>query len=78
MSTAIDGRVDVDTVEDVSHDDIDRFSHYYKKSDIEKVFFEGKKIRALCGKWDTPTRDFSKYKLCPTCKEIWDQIPNGE
>lgn len=65
-----------DTVIEVSEDgDHDRFSHYYHKLDIERAFFEGSAIQALCGKVDIPTRDFSKYKVCPMCKEIIEEIP---
>lgn len=57
--------------------DHERFAHYFKKKDLDAAFFEGKKIRALCGKWDTPMRDPKKFQICPTCKEIFEQIPDA-
>lgn len=55
--------------------DHDRFSHYFRKTDIEKAFFEGSQIQALCGKVDVPTKDFTKYPVCPQCKEKLESIP---
>lgn len=55
--------------------DHDRFSHYFRKLDLEKAFFEGSPIKALCGKVDIPTRDFTKFPVCPDCKEIFEGIP---
>lgn len=54
--------------------DHDRFAHYFKKSDLELAFFEGRTITALCGKKDVPTRDFQKYPVCPECKEIFESM----
>ena len=32
----------------------------------------GEAITALCGKKWVPTRDPSRYPVCPTCKELKD------
>jgi hypothetical protein len=56
-------------------DDHELFSHYARKIDIERSMFEGVDIVALCGKKWRPSRDFTKYPVCPTCKEILSGIP---
>lgn len=57
--------------------DHDRFSHYFLRNDLDKAFLDGVPIQALCGKWDVPTRDFTKFPVCPTCREIYSGIPDG-
>lgn len=66
-----------DTVEapsrpDLDDGDHDRFSHYCKKADIVRAHVTGEAIVALCGKKWVPTRDPSRYPVCPTCKELKD------
>ncbi|MGO3033127.1 MAG: DUF3039 domain-containing protein, partial [Microbacterium gubbeenense] len=34
----------------------------------------GKPVRALCGKKWTPGRDPEKFPVCPTCKEIYEDL----
>lgn len=34
----------------------------------------GTSVRALCGKLWVPDRDPKRYPLCPTCKEIAEQM----
>jgi hypothetical protein len=55
----------------------DLFSHYAKKIDIERSMFEGVEITALCGKTWRPSRDFTKYPICPTCKEMWENFQDA-
>lgn len=55
--------------------DHDLFSHYARKSDIERSMFEGIPITALCGKRWRPSRDFTKFPICQTCKDIYEGIP---
>lgn len=52
--------------------DHDRFAHYCKKADIVRAHVTGEAITALCGKKWVPTRDPSRYPVCPTCKELMD------
>lgn len=59
------------TTDDGDHD---RFSHYFRKTDIEKAYLEGTPIRALCGKVDVPLRDPKKYPTCGTCKDIFENV----
>lgn len=56
---------------DVDRDgDHDRFAHYAKKAAVNRAYVTGEEIVALCGKRFVPTRDPSRYPVCPTCKEI--------
>lgn len=76
MSTALDSNVDVEEkVEVTDNGDHDRFKHYFKRSDLEAAFMDGTPIVALCGKKDVPTRDFTKFPLCPTCKDVFESLP---
>jgi|SRR5690554_299622 len=58
--------------------DHDRFAHYIigrdPKAKITAAIVEGKPIRALCGKKWIPSRDPSRYPVCPECQEIKDRI----
>lgn len=54
--------------------DHDLFAHYARKTDIERSMFEGVEITALCGKQWRPTRDFTKFPICQTCKDIYEQM----
>ena len=37
----------------------------------------GRPVVALCGKVWTPGRDPSKYPVCPTCKQIYEEMRPG-
>lgn len=76
MSTSFAERTDT-ILEITDTGDHDRFAHYFSRADLELAFFEGKTITALCGKKDCPTRDFTKYPVCPQCKEIFESLPPG-
>jgi hypothetical protein len=54
--------------------DHDLFSHYANKKDIERATFDGVEIVALCGKKWRPSRDFTKFPVCPTCKDIYEAM----
>lgn len=54
---------------DTDGGDHDRFAHYCKKADITRALVTGEAIIALCGKKWVPTRDPSRYPICPTCAE---------
>lgn len=58
---------------DTDDGDHDRFSHYCKKADIVRAHVTGEAITALCGKKWVPTRDPSRFPVCPSCKELKDQ-----
>ncbi len=73
MSTQLDEKIEekISVTDDGDHD---RFAHYFKKDDLDAAFLEGKEITAICGKKDVPTRDFQKYPVCPTCKEVYENL----
>lgn len=56
----------VDTSREGDHD---RFAHYCRKEDVARAYVTGETIEALCGKKWVPTRDPSRYPICPTCAE---------
>ncbi len=55
----------------------DRFAHYIKKNQIVESAVTGKAVKALCGKKWVPSRDPSKYPVCPMCKEIYEGLRPG-
>ena len=54
----------------------DRFAHYIKKEKVVESAVTGKAVRALCGKKWVPSHDPEKYPICPTCKAIFDSMPD--
>ncbi len=58
--------------------DHERFSHFVKKEKIVESAVLGTPVVALCGKVWTPSRDPQKFPVCPTCKEIYESMPNPE
>ena len=54
---------------DTDDGDHDRFAHYARKDDVARAYVTGEAIIALCGKKWVPTRDPSRYPICPTCVE---------
>jgi hypothetical protein len=63
--TIVEERVPVDT----DGGDHDRFAHYARKEDVTRAYITGEAITALCGKKWVPSRDPTRYPVCPTCKE---------
>lgn len=61
--------------ESINPGDHDKFAHYFRKTDLEFAWFDGKEITALCGRKTLPISDFTKFPVCPTCKEILEGIP---
>ena len=59
---------DVRTVTDDG--DHDRFAHYTRRADASRAYVEGTPVRALCGKVWVPSRDPSRYPVCPECEKI--------
>jgi hypothetical protein len=52
--------------------DHERFSHYAEKQKITEAMVLGTPVTALCGKVWVPSRDPSRFPICPTCKEIFE------
>ena len=70
MST-VETEVPVQSPERVDTDggDHDRFAHFCRKEDVARAYVTGGAIVALCGKTWVPTRDPTRYPVCPTCLE---------
>lgn len=77
--TALDERVEQDerTVP-TDEGDHDRFSHYVEKDKLTEAMVMGTPVIALCGKVWVPSRDGTKFPVCPDCKEIWESLPSDE
>ncbi|HEY0889606.1 MAG TPA: DUF3039 domain-containing protein [Nocardioides sp.] len=75
--TAVDERVREDErtvpTEDGDHD---RFAHYAPKDKVTEAMVMGTPVVALCGKVWVPSRDGTKFPVCPQCKEIWESLPD--
>ena len=57
--------------------DAERYAHYVKKEKITAAAVTGGPVVALCGKVWTPSRDPSKFPVCPVCKEIYASMAGG-
>jgi hypothetical protein len=57
--------------------DHERFAHYVPKDRIVESAVFGTPLVALCGKKWVPSRDPSKFPVCPECKRIYDGLPAG-
>jgi hypothetical protein len=55
----------------------DRFAHYVEKDKILESAVTGTPVMALCGKVWVPSRDPSRYPLCPECKRLYELGPEG-
>lgn len=91
MSTAAPTKPDTTTDQDFKDlisqqfdhelDDSDNgedFSHYVKKEHIVDSAIGGTVIEALCGKRWKPKKSPQGLKVCPKCKEIYEQLDEGE
>ena len=58
--------------------DHERFAHYVRKDKILASAVSGQPVIALCGKVWTPTRDPSRFPVCPTCKSIYEGLRGGD
>lgn len=75
MATELDERTYTDEKLDVSDNgDHDMFSHYVKKDAIVDASVYGTEVIAICGKVWIPGRDPKKFPLCPTCKDIYENV----
>ena len=57
--------------------DHEKFAHYVVKEKILESALGGTALVALCGKVWVPSRDPSKFPVCPECKEIYESLPKG-
>ncbi len=58
--------------------DHEKFAHYVAKDKIVESAIGGTPLVALCGKVWVPSRDPSKFPVCPECQEIYNSLPKGE
>jgi hypothetical protein len=73
--TRPDERADERTVP-VEEGDHEKFSHYAPKDKVMEAMVMGTPVTALCGKVWVPSRAPEKFPVCPTCKEIWESLPD--
>lgn len=72
-------REDTEVRPDYSYDqgDHERFAHYVQKDKIMESAVAGTPVVALCGKIWVPSRDPKRFPVCPTCKEIYESVPDS-
>ncbi len=58
--------------------DGDRFAHFVRRDKADNAMITGQPVVALCGKVWIPTRDASRYPVCPTCKELRDSMGRND
>ncbi|SER58557.1 Protein of unknown function [Propionibacterium cyclohexanicum] len=58
--------------------DEERFSHFVPKGKLMEAMVNGTPVVALCGKVWVPSRNPENFPVCPTCKEIWEQMSPGK
>ena len=68
-TTVLERELDTTPRTQDSDGDHDRFAHYARKDDVARAYVTGEAITALCGKKWVPTRDPTRYPICPTCVE---------
>src|SRR6266516_6172178 len=61
----------------LDEDDHDRFAHYVDKSKLTEAYVLGTPVIALCGKVWVPSRDPSRFPVCPECKRLYEMGPQG-
>lgn len=57
--------------------DHERFAHYVRKDKVVDSAVFGEPLVALCGKVWVPSRDPSRFPVCPQCKAILDGFAKG-
>lgn len=57
--------------------DHERFAHFVPKDKIVESAVTGNPVIALCGKKWVPSRDPSRFPVCPDCKRIYDSLRKG-
>jgi len=68
--TLLEPTVDIDT----SNGEHDVFAHYADKNEVTEAMVNGTPVVALCGKIWIPSRDPSRYPVCPMCQKIYESI----
>lgn len=65
------------TEPELEQGDHERFAHYVKKDKIVASAVLGEPVIALCGKVWVPSRDPSRFPVCPACEAIYKGLPRG-
>ena len=58
--------------------DSERFSHYVPRDKLMEAMVNGTPVRALCGKLWVPSRDPSRFPVCPVCKDIYENVVQND
>ena len=77
LESETDTRLDERTDIRIDEGDHERFSHYVNKSKMTEAYVVGAPVIALCGKVWVPSRDPSRFPICPECKPLYDMGPEG-
>lgn len=64
--------------DELEGEDRERFSHYVPKDKLTEAMVTGSPVVALCGKVWVPSRDPERFPVCPECKDIWEQMNDGD
>lgn len=75
-STIVEERVESEYRYDPG--DEERFAHYAERDKIMEASVFGTPLTALCGKVWVPSRDPSRFPVCPECKEIFEGLDRGD
>lgn len=54
--------------------DHELLAHYVEADEATRAYVEGVPVIALCGKVWIPSRDPSRYPVCPECREIYERL----
>ena len=63
--------------EELTKTDEPEVAHIGRKEDVTRAYVEGTRIVALCGTEFIPTRDPSRYPVCPACREVLTRLRAG-
>jgi len=72
--TLTDTRIDPRLSNDGDHE---RFAHYADRDKVTEAMVTGVPVVALCGKVWVPSRDPSRFPVCPECKRLYELGPEG-
>lgn len=61
----------------IDEGDHERFAHYVDKGKLTEALVNGTPVIALCGKVWVPSRDPSRFPVCPECKRLFELGPDG-
>jgi hypothetical protein len=74
LSPGSDTLIEERPAPDLSHGDHERFAHYVRKDKIVESAVTGEPLTALCGKVWVPSRDPSRFPVCPECRDIYESF----